>query len=131
MPFPSIVIDPTAAHTHTIVFLHGRGDNIRSFTHSLHQWTTSSGQNLFETFPSFKWVTPEAPKRKCASAFDEWNQWFDVWNVQDFSEREELQAVGLKEVIPEIKALLKSEVEAVGSWDRIILAGISMGGATS
>lgn len=131
MPFTTIVIPPSVAHTHTVVFLHGRGDNIRSFTGSLHQWTTSSGQTLFQAFPSFKWVMPEAPKRKCASSVEEWNQWFDVWNVQDFAEREELQAVGLKEVVPEIKELLESETIEVGSWDKIILAGISMGGATS
>jgi hypothetical protein len=47
--------------------------------------------------------------RQCASSPDVWPQWFDVWNVQDFAEREELQAVGLKEVVPVIRDIIASE----------------------
>lgn len=130
MSFSTKVIEPTAPHTHTVVFLHGRGDNIENFTRALHYSQTSSSQTLFQAFPSFKWVFPEAPRRKCATSPQEWNQWFDVWDVRNLSHNEDLQAVGLKEVVPKIKDILRVQAATVG-WDRVILAGISMGGATS
>ena len=75
--------------------------------------------------------------RKCASdplQKTSWPQWFDVWNVRDFAEREDLQAVGLREVVPAIRSILESEAALLpgdgGRWDRIVLAGISMGAAT-
>ena len=70
--------------------------------------------------------------RKCANLPYTWHQWFDVWSVKDFSEREEIQAQGLKEVVPAIRSILGNEAGLLGGrWDRVILAGISMGGATS
>ncbi|KAI1765481.1 phospholipase/carboxylesterase family protein [Hypoxylon sp. FL1150] len=118
---PIIPIQPTSPHTHTVVFLHGRGDNAHNFSRSLAYSRTSDGSTLFQEFPSFRWVFPQAPLRKCASAPETWNQWFDVWDVRDFGAREDLQAAGLREV----------EAAALGGrWDRVVLAGISMGGAT-
>ncbi|OKL57668.1 hypothetical protein UA08_06946 [Talaromyces atroroseus] len=68
--------------------------------------------------------------RRCASSPDILPQWFDVWNVQNFAEQEELQAVGLKEVVPVIDDITSEAVQLDGRWDRIILAGTSMGAAT-
>lgn len=59
-------------------------------------------------------------------------QWFDVWNVRDFAENEELQAIGLKEVVPAVRNLLHDEAKVLGGdYTKVILAGISMGAATS
>ena len=128
----SIVVAPSASQTHTVVFLHGRGDNARKFAASLVHSRDSQNRTLFQCFPSFRWVFPQAPIRKCASSPDVWPQWFDVWNVRDFADREELQAVGLKEVVPTIRGILAEEAALLGGqWNRIILAGISMGAATS
>lgn len=70
--------------------------------------------------------------RKCFSLPDTWPQWFDVWDPRDFSEKEELQLEGLKEMVPVIRKMLADEAATLGGrWDRVILAGISMGGATS
>jgi predicted esterase len=132
MNIPSIIIGPSAPHTHTVVFLHGRGDKAPNFAASLQYSPDSRGFTLFEAFPSIRWVFPQAPLRKCASSPETWPQWFDVWNVRDFAERKDLQAVGLKEVVPEIKRILAEEASQLGSrWDRIVLAGISQGAATS
>ncbi|KAI0332801.1 alpha/beta-hydrolase [Cubamyces sp. BRFM 1775] len=123
---------PSEPHTHTVVFLHGRGDNARNFAKSLVYWRDSHNRSLFQAFPSFRWVFPQAPTRQCASLPDKWPQWFDVWNVQDFADREELQAEGLREVVPQIRRLLANEASLLGErWDRVMLAGISMGGATA
>lgn len=60
------------------------------------------------------------------------SQWFDIWNVSNFSEREELQAVGLKESVTAIRRILAREAAGLnGQWDRLVLAGISQGAATS
>ncbi|KAH9886443.1 Alpha/Beta hydrolase protein [Cubamyces lactineus] len=127
----SVIMPPSQPHTHTVVFLHGRGDNARNFARSLVYWRDSHNRSPFQAFPSFRWVFPQAPMRQCASSPDIWAQWFDVWNVRDFTEREELQAEGLREVVPQIRRLLANEAALLGErWDRVILAGISMGAAT-
>lgn len=123
----------TTAHTHTVVFLHGRGDDTHNFIASLSRSRDSRGKTLLGAFPGFRWVFPQAPLRRCASASPQapWPpQWFDVWDPRDFAAREALQAEGLQEVVPAIRDLLADEAAALGGrWDRVMLAGISMGAA--
>ncbi|GAM41969.1 hypothetical protein TCE0_043f15524 [Talaromyces pinophilus] len=127
-----ITISPQAQHTHTVVFLHGRGDNVHNFISALSISCDSQGRTLADALPSFRWVFPQAPKRQCATSPDIWPQWFDVWNVRNFADHEELQAVGLKEVVPAIRNILNNEASLLGErLDRVVLAGISMGAATS
>lgn len=129
---PFITVAPKAAHTHTVVFLHGRGGNARNFAGSLYRWRDSRSRTIMDAFPSFRWVFPQAPLSRCSSSPQIWNQWFDVWNVRNFAEREELAIEGLKQVIPPLRTILANEAAALGGrWDRVILAGISMGAATS
>jgi predicted esterase len=122
---PTVTVGPKEAHTHTVVFLHGRGDNARQFAASLAASRDSGGRALADAFPSFRWVFPQAPERELASSPGTiWPQWFDVWNVRDFAEEEELQAVGLREVIPGIQRILADEATLLkGHWDRIVLMG--------
>ena len=128
---PILTKEPSEAHTYTVVFLHGRGDNARQFAASLSMSRDSRSRSLIDAFPSFRWVFPQAPTRRCASSPDTWPQWFDVWNVRDFAEREDLQSVGLREVIPVIRGIMAEEAARLGGrWDRIVPAGISMGAAT-
>ncbi|KAL8381548.1 hypothetical protein RB595_005701 [Gaeumannomyces hyphopodioides] len=135
-------IPPTAhPHTHTVVFLHGRGGNVWALVRALRFWTGSDGHNLARAFPTFRWVFPQAPMRALAataaaatssSAPVSWPQWFDVWNGADFEDREELQAEGLREHVPHLRGVLAAEAARLGGrWDRVVLAGISMGGATA
>ena len=127
------VTPPTTTHTHTVVFLHGRGDNVQNFTRSLEYSRDSQNRTLRDAFPSFKWVFPEAPIRPCA-AFpgDRRRQWFDVWNVSDFRENEKHQAEGLIQSVTAMRRILASEAAALGGrWDHIVLVGISQGAATS
>ncbi|KAE9373744.1 alpha/beta-hydrolase [Stipitochalara longipes BDJ] len=133
MDLPFITIPPSAPHTHTVIFLHGRGDTAKTFASSLTYSTDSYNRTLQEIFPSFRWVFPQAEMREC-TAFpgDKVSQWFDIWNVNNFSEREDLQATGLRESVASIRRLLSSEATSLGGqWDRLVLAGISQGGATS
>src|SRR5690606_16676050 len=117
---------------HTGVFLHGRGDSAQNFAGPLSHSLTSTSFTLLEELPSVRWVFPQAPLRPCASSPNVVRQWFDVWNVRDFAQNEELQAEGLREVIAALRGVLKDEVAQVGGrWERVVLAGISMGAATS
>jgi len=128
-----IIIPPSSPHTHTVVFLHGRGDTANSFIRSLPYSTDSSNRALPAIFPSFRWVFPQAEMSACAAfPSEKQSQWFDIWNVTNFSEREELQAVGLKESVKMMRSILASEITLLnGRSDRLVLAGISQGAATS
>ncbi|CAM1509844.1 Fc.00g001790.m01.CDS01 [Cosmosporella sp. VM-42] len=121
----TVIIPPSTPHTHTVIFLHGRGDTAANFAYSLRYSLSSTSRTLITTFPSTRWVFPQ-PGR------DRMNQWFNVYNVQDFSEREDVQAAGLRESVEGVRRVVKREVEVLGGrWDRVVLAGISQGAATS
>ncbi|KAK8139931.1 acyl-protein thioesterase [Apiospora sp. TS-2023a] len=133
MGLPVQIISPTTTHTHTVVFLHGRGDHAQDFMSSLHYSRDSRKRTLFEAFPSFRWVFPQAQMRACA-AFpgQHMTQWFDIWNTADFTEQEGLQAIGLRESVAGLRAVLEREAAILGGrWDLLVLAGISQGAATS
>lgn len=127
------VIAPTAPHSHTVVFMHGRGDNAPNFMRALHYSRDSTNRTLAEAFPSFRWVFPQAKTSPCAAFPGQaMSQWFDVFNVADFTLREELQAVGLRESVAGLRALLGREAALLGGrWNNVVLAGISQGAATS
>ncbi|CAJ2511051.1 Uu.00g066760.m01.CDS01 [Anthostomella pinea] len=131
---PSLSIDPTAPHqhTHTVVFLHGRGDTARDFAATVGSLPDSRGRRLGNVFPTFRWVFPQAPTRSLAAdPRTSWPQWFDVWNTRDSSDNEALQAPGLRESVPLVRDILAAEAARLGGrWDRVVLAGISMGAAT-
>ncbi|KAK8089531.1 acyl-protein thioesterase [Apiospora hydei] len=133
MDLPVQIVPPTTPHTHTVVFLHGRGDHAQDFLSSLHHSRDSRNRTLLESFPSFRWVFPQARMRPCA-AFpgQQMTQWFDIWNTADFSEQEDLQAVGLRESVTGLRAVLEREAAILGGrWELLVLAGISQGAATS
>ncbi|KAK3384021.1 Alpha/Beta hydrolase protein [Lasiosphaeria ovina] len=129
---PTIIIAPTAAPTHTVIFLHGRGGTASSLASQLHHWLSSQGRSPFTAFPSFRWVFPQAPTQRCSSLPATWAQWFDVHDTSDFRAREEVQLPGLRASVPGVHRLLAREAAVLnGRWDRVLLAGISMGAATS
>lgn len=59
------------------------------------------------------------------------SQLFDMWSVENPSERREGQGEGLKESILEIIEVVRSEAAMVGGVERVILGGISKGCATA
>ncbi|KAH7309861.1 phospholipase/carboxylesterase family protein [Stachybotrys elegans] len=124
-------INPSSPHTHTVVFLHDRGDNAQSCKMSLGHWRDSRGRSLPEVFGTFRWVFPQAPLRRCASLGVTWPQWFDTSDGRAFSSNQDREAEGLRQVIPILQKIIAAEVSTLGGrWDRVILAGSSMGAAT-
>ena len=133
LEFTAVPPSTAHTHTHTVVFLHGRGDRAENFELSVRHSTDSTGLSLLEAFPSFRWVFPQAETRHLVA----WPgqripQWFDALDVSDLSKREDLQTPGLRESVAGIRRLLASEAALLqGKWDHIVLAGISQGAATS
>lgn len=126
------MVQPSYCHTHTVVFLHGRGDTAINFLKSLPYSRDSQDRSLADLYPSFRWVFPWAAKSRTALNGELLSQWFDIWNVNDFSDKEELQGEGLKDSVGSIIRILVSEADALGGhWDRLVLMGISQGAATS
>ncbi|KAK4447085.1 acyl-protein thioesterase [Podospora aff. communis PSN243] len=124
---------PSAAHTHTVIFLHGRGSTAARFESDIGITTDSQGRALPELFPSIRWVLPESERRPLERfQGGEMIQWFDTWNIQNLSDREELQLPGLRESVESVRAIVESETALVGGdRSRIILAGVSQGGAVA
>ncbi|KAK3994288.1 putative acyl-protein thioesterase [Cladorrhinum sp. PSN332] len=124
---------PNTPHTHTVIFLHGRGDTATNFQHAFTQWQDSQSRSLADLFPAIKWVFPQSEIRPLARfPRGKTSQWFDTWDIGNLSHKEELQVDGLRESVQSIKELLEKEVEEVdGNWGRLVLAGLSQGGATA
>lgn len=130
LPGPLLVVPPSRRpHTHTVIFLHGRGDTARSLAETLHHFTDARSRSLFELFPSFRWVFPQAPLREVAATGDKTYQWFDVWDMQDPEEREAVQRGGLADSVGRVGRLLREEAGVLGRWEEVVVAGISQGGA--
>ncbi|KAJ4421920.1 hypothetical protein N0V82_003417 [Gnomoniopsis sp. IMI 355080] len=126
---------PGQPHTHTIIFLHGRGDTASDFMKGLthNTWADSQGRSPIDIFPTFRWVFPTAGFKPCARPDGPrvMSQWFDLWDAVSL-EHEMLMQPGLKSSVERIRALVADEAAKLGRrWDKIVLMGISQGGATS
>ncbi|KAI1659384.1 alpha/beta-hydrolase [Daldinia decipiens] len=128
------VISPLAPHkhTHTVIFLHGRGDTSRNMADALlSRWTRDSrGRSLVDEFPSVRWVFPEAEPRLAENLGEVCPQWFDVSNMLDLTDAEEMQVFGLRGSVASIRRIVRREARTVGGMDHVVLAGVSQGGAT-
>lgn len=127
---------PGHAHTHTVIFLHGRGDNAADFkkviTHNT--WADSQARSPIDVFPTFRWVFPTAGWKPCARPGGPQNmsQWYDVWDHLNLKDNEMLQQPSLRESVERVRGLVAEEAAKLGGrWDKIVLMGISQGGATS
>ncbi|KAI1869748.1 uncharacterized protein JN550_005729 [Neoarthrinium moseri] len=125
------VVPPEAAHTHTVIFLHGRGGTAQELAERLLMLKDSSRRSLADMFPSVRWVFPQAELLFCEQDNQDWSQWFDVWNTLDYTDREEVQAPGLRQSVEAIIRLVHQEAYKVGGLDKIVLAGFSQGGSTA
>jgi lysophospholipase-2 len=137
MDQPPLIIAPTAAHTHTIIFLHSRGSTPESFSAAILSAAGSPGSSdhpvLPASLPSVKWVFPRARLRPASARADELtSQWFDMRSVERPQDGLELQLPGLRESVAEVLAVIEAEVALLaGGADRVVLAGLSQGCATA
>lgn len=130
-PEPFIVL-PTSAHTHTLILLHGLGNNGEKFgTELLETGISSKGLTFASAFPGTKFIFPNARKRR-SSAFRRAviNQWFDIASVEDPSYRRDTQVQGLAESAEHVRSIIVWELETIPR-ENIVLGGLSQGCAMS
>jgi lysophospholipase II len=133
-PFPEPhTVLPTSVHTHTAIFLHGRGSNGAEFADELFEGESISEESLPQHFPGFKWVFPNAHSSFSTVFQEELVEWFDIYSLSDPSALEELQIDGLRESVIFMHGLIEREIQIFGptAGDRIILGGISQGCAVA
>ncbi|KAH7074767.1 Phospholipase/carboxylesterase/thioesterase [Paraphoma chrysanthemicola] len=129
--FPTTrTIMPTAPHSHTIIFLHGRGSDAATFQAEILKTQDSNDAFFKDIFPGIKWVFPEAKKRWAEIDKEEMHQWFDMESVREPWKNAQGQQNALLESTQLVLSIVKKEVEFVGSKN-VILAGISQGCATA
>ncbi|KAF4982239.1 hypothetical protein FZEAL_2123 [Fusarium zealandicum] len=124
---PAHVLEPHSghSHTHTMVFLHGRGSGAEEFAEELMQATLlSNGRSLQEELPGWRWVFPAA-REVWSEVFEEYMpMWFELKDGGD-GERD---CEGLREAIGYVKGVLKEEKSRLRDGV-VMLGGISQGGA--
>lgn len=132
------VVEPQQGqpHTHTVIFLHGRGDNARDFKRCIeyNTWCNSRRDSPIEAFPTLRWVFPTAGLKPCDGPGNppSMSQWFDLFDHTNLKLREEIQAPGLRDSVGRVRNLIAEEAAKLGGrYDKIVLMGISQGGATS
>jgi lysophospholipase-2 len=130
MSQPLHTIPPLEKHTHTIILLHGRDSTALEFAPEFLESQASDDRTLPQIFPTIKWVFPTSQIRNSQRFETGLSQWFDIWSVENPSEKEELQKEGLRESVIEIAAVVTREAEVVGP-ERVILGGISQGAAVA
>lgn len=113
MAFPAPHIQtpqPSHAHTHTIIFLHGRGSTGPEFASELFSSTASNSLSLPASLPTLRWVFPSSRLLWSTTFEEDIPAWFDAVSLDDIQEKKELQAEGLRESISHILDILEYEV---------------------
>ena len=128
---PVYIVQPTQPHSHTTILLHGKESTAAEFAPEFFESQASDGRTFPEIFPSIKWVFPQAKLRPSLRfETEDCSMWFDMWSVENPSERPELQKAGLEESIAQILSVVREEAKTVG-LEKIVLGGISQGCATA
>ncbi|KAI1497998.1 Alpha/Beta hydrolase protein [Biscogniauxia marginata] len=126
MVLSTVSLPPHNLHTHTVIFLHGRGSGAHEFGTSLLESHDRRGRSLQHIFPSVRWVFPEADPSYAERFAGEVPQWFDIWSLINPDERRELQVEGLRDNTGKLIRLIQREASRVGLRN-VVLAGHSQG----
>jgi len=123
---------PTAAHTHTIIHLHGLGSNATEFASEFFESQISDGRTLPEILPSIKWVFPTAPVVYSARFNVYMSQWFEMLSTFDPHDRLSTEPDKadrqLAAAAKDLMQIVKTEAKTIG-YDHVFLGGISQGAA--
>lgn len=129
------------AHTHTIIFLHGRDSIAKEFADELFESEASEevagriaepggGRTLPDLFPTIRWVFPTAPIIRSERFDTHMSQWFDMWTAENPQEKSEVQKQDLRTSIALVGDMVDKEEQRIGRG-RLFLAGISQGFTTA
>lgn len=129
------IIQPSEAHTHTIVLLHGRGSTGAEFADELFDTIADDDEQVSTTtandlFPSVRWVSPSS-RSQWDMTFEEYMPaWFEAPSLADPSVGRDFQAPGIRDAVVHIDRLLEDEVVKLeGRSCKLFLGGVSQGGA--
>ncbi|OXV09781.1 hypothetical protein Egran_02455 [Elaphomyces granulatus] len=139
--FPSPVIIPPRGpnHTHTLILLHGRGDNGLNFGPAFlcTPLPRRHGKLLPQRFPTVKFVFPSAAQCRSISPWrSSISQWFDIYSLQDPETMDHVQYEGLRASGEFLRSVVEEEAKVLeanldldpGSGKgRIVLGGLSQG----
>ncbi|KAF1991552.1 alpha/beta-hydrolase [Aulographum hederae CBS 113979] len=130
-PAPTVSLPHGKEHTHTFIFLHGRGDTGSNFARCFARTRTWQNHSLQALFPSLKIIYPCAPVRKSSMlGGSPLNQWFDISSLAEPWRAMDQQVAGLKENVEMIQTLVREEAAKVGIKN-VIIGGLSQGCATA
>ena len=118
-----LVLPPSAKHTHTLIFLHGRGGTSDSF-----------GPPFFAAFPAYpglKTIFPTPSKTFSHKHYRDIPQWFSLTHSVPSEEYTDEQLAGLRLSVEYLQQLIAAEVAAGIPANRILLGGFSQGVATA
>jgi len=90
------IVAPRGDHTQTIILLHGRDSIASEFAEEFFESQASDDRTLPEIFPTTRWVFPTSKIRNSARFEAPMSQWFDMWSVENHSEKNEIQIDGFK-----------------------------------
>ncbi|CAK7245552.1 MAG: hypothetical protein STHCBS139747_007136 [Sporothrix thermara] len=139
---PVYVVGPRPGHlhTHTAVLLHGRGSTGEEFADELFGTALSDVRtpSLADCLPTWRWVFPSSPSAWSAT-FEEWMPaWFEAHSLADPAARQDLQQPGLeasaqhtRDMLDEERQRLQSNTGLADVDTRLVLGGISLGGAVA
>ncbi|KAF8915420.1 Phospholipase/carboxylesterase/thioesterase [Mucidula mucida] len=124
-PLKYLTVSPIAAHTATVVFIHGLGD-------SGHGWKPVA--EMFSADPAMqhiKWVFPHAPNMAVtANGGMVMPSWYDIYSFGGLKEEEDEE--GILRSAKAIKQLIDSEISSTSIQpNRVVIGGFSQGGVMS
>ncbi|CEP18719.1 hypothetical protein [Parasitella parasitica] len=117
----TIVIEATAKHTATVIWLHGLGDSGVGWLFLV--------EELGPKFPYIKWILPNAPL-KAITSFGEGvlvNAWFNINSFEEKAHLEKIDEDGMLESVGLVDQLIQNERNLGLSSQRILLGGFSQG----
>lgn len=124
------VLEPTQAHTHTAVLLHGRGSTGEEFAEELAETLLADNKTIMQALPGWRWVFPSS-RELWSPVFEEsMPAWFEAYSLTDVTARQALQTEGIRESVKHIEGIWDAEVTRLGGLaSKVVLGGISQGGA--
>ncbi|KAL1741041.1 Phospholipase/carboxylesterase/thioesterase [Schizophyllum fasciatum] len=120
-PLKTLVVNATAKHTATVLFVHGLGD-------SGYGWEPVAQMlGREKSLAHVKWVLPHAPEMPVtANGGMVMPSWFDI---RSFGFRDDEDEPGMLRTAHLLNQLITAEVDAGIAPARIVLGGFSQGGA--
>lgn len=117
---PCVIVEPTAEHKATVIWLHGLGADGHDFEPIVPELKLPAELGV-------KFIFPHAPVIPVTiNGGYQMRAWYDIRNA-DLSQRED--EAGVRQSAEQVEQLIKHEIEQGIPADKIILAGFSQGGA--